>query len=108
MPEQKNIALLEIKVYENPRTTLKVVEAETCRLLSELRHFYKEREDNDVADIYQIGVMLHATLGLALVIKSPKMLTEIVEFLNNKSQEYIESAIEEAVDLMRELQEREN
>lgn len=107
MPEEKkNMAILTIPVYENPRTTLKVVDAEVCRLFSELQHFYKGK-DEDVANIYELGVMLHATLGLALSLKSPKMLTEVATFLNGKSKEYLEGAMQEAVDLMKELMEEE-
>lgn len=105
MPEEKegNVAILAVEVHPNPRTTLAALEAEVCRFLNHLAEFYKEKDMDDEACFYSVGVMIHATIGLGLAIKSPKLFEEITAFMEKKSKENIETAVHEAAELLKEL-----
>jgi hypothetical protein len=100
---EKSIAVLSFEVHAHPRRTLTHLEAEVCRFLNEMKDFYAGREDEEASNFYSTGLIIHATIGLALAIKSPELMVEIAEFMDKKSKENIGVAMREAAEMAREL-----
>jgi hypothetical protein len=100
---EKSIAVLSFEVYPNSRRTLTHLEAEVCRFLNEMKGFYEGRENEEESEFYSIALMIHATIGLALAIKSPDLMVEIAEFMQRKSKENLGTAMREAAEMAREL-----